>query len=179
MQQGAVFGDAIARIAPRIERIIASPLHRTRATAQFAADRLNVPLETDDALLEIEHGTWNGRMRDEIAANDPERYRLWRERPQDVSFEGGETLRDVMMRWQRFRAALHVDVPTLLVTHDAVVRVALLDITGRPLSDFWAMRAENAAYAHVHVDGSAWTLRDESVSDHLAGMRASIEGQAL
>ena len=67
-------------------------MQRTRATAAFVAERLNLPLETDDALIEIAHGTWEGRMRDEIAANDPVRYADWRERPAEVAFEDGESL---------------------------------------------------------------------------------------
>jgi probable phosphoglycerate mutase len=140
---------------------------------------LNLPLENNDALIEIAHGTWEGRLRDEIAANDPALYATWRERPAEVVFEEGESLRDVAARWQRFRADLVVDRPTLLVTHDAIVRAALLDIAERPLSDFWSIRVENAAYAVVEVEGSRWTLIQESVNDHLAGQRAATESQAL
>jgi probable phosphoglycerate mutase len=154
-------------------------MHRTRATATFVSERLNVPMTTDDALIEIAHGTWEGRMRDEIAANDPERFRTWREDPAAVSFDQGESLADVLGRWRRFRATFAVDEPTLLVTHDAIVRVALLDITQRPLGDFWAMRVENAAYAVVDVDGAAWTLVEDNVNAHLADLRASTETQAL
>ena len=166
-------------IVPPVTRIVTSPMHRTRATATFVSERLNVPMTTDDALLEIAHGTWEGRMRDEIAANDPERFRTWRENPAEVSFDQGESLADVLARWRRFRATFAVDEPTLLVTHDAIVRVALLDITQRPLADFWAMRVENAAYAVVDVDGPAWTLVDDNVNAHLADLRASTETQAL
>jgi broad specificity phosphatase PhoE len=138
-----------------------------------------VPLEIDDALIEIAHGTWEGRLRDEIAANDPTRYATWRERPADAAFEDGESLVDVATRWKRFRTILHIDKPTLLVTHDAIVRVALLDVAQRPLSEFWSTRVENAGYAVVEVDGAAWSLVDESVSAHLAEQRASTESQAL
>jgi broad specificity phosphatase PhoE len=177
--QGIALADAIAAQTPPVTRIVSSPMHRTRATAAFVAERINVPVEADDALIEIAHGTWEGRLRDEIAANDPARYATWRERPADVAFEDGESLADVAARWKRFRAALTVAVPTLLVTHDAIVRVALLDIAERPLSDFWATQVENAGYAVVDVDGTRWTLRDESVSAHLTGRRAAIESQAL
>jgi phosphoserine phosphatase len=179
IQQGFALADAFARAVPPPARIIASPMQRTRATATFVAERLNVPLEFDDALIEIAHGTWEGRLRDEIAANDPARYTTWRERPADVAFEEGESLRDVSERWRRFRAILHIDRPTLLVTHDAIVRVALLDIAQRPLTDFWSTRVENAGYAVVEVEGNAWTLVEESVSVHLAEQRASTESQAL
>lgn len=180
MRQGAALATAFEGIAPRIERIVASPMMRTRTTAGFVAERLNVAVETDDALIEIAHGTWEGRIRDEIAANDPERYRTWRERPAEVAFLEGESLADVVARWRRFRAAFTVEVPTLLVTHDAIVRVALCDISGRPLDDFWQIPVENGAYAIVEVDATgAWTLRTESVADHLAELRAAIEKQAL
>jgi broad specificity phosphatase PhoE len=118
-------------------------------------------------------------LRDEIAATDPARYATWRERPAEVIFEGGESLRDVLARWQRFRASFRTSVPALIVTHDAIVRVALLDIMGRPLDDFWNVRVENAGYAIVEVDGPAWTLVDESVTGHLADLRANAEKQAL
>ncbi len=179
IQQGFTLADAFGSADPPPARIIASPMERTRATATFVAERLNLPLETDDALIEIAHGTWEGRLRDEIAANDPARYATWRERPAEVSFEQGESLRDVAARWARFRAILRVDVPTLLVTHDAIVRAALLDIQHRPLGDFWSIRVENAAYAVVEVEGERWTLVEESVSAHLSNMRAATESQAL
>jgi len=67
----------------------------------------------------------------------------------------------------------------LLVTHDAIVRVALLDIAARPLDEFWQTRVENAGYAIVEIEGSAWTIVDEAVSAHLAGDRADTATQAL
>jgi broad specificity phosphatase PhoE len=179
IQQGFALAEAFAQANPPPARIVASPMQRTRATATFVAERLNLPLETDDALIEIAHGTWEGRLRDEIAANDPARYTTWRERPADVAFEDGETLRDVAARWKRFRGVLRIDAPTLLVTHDAIVRAALLDIAQRPLSDFWSIRVENAAYAVVEVEGDRWTLLEESVNGHLAEQRAETESQAL
>ena len=179
VQQGFALANAFGDVKPTIERIVSSPMGRTRATAQFVAERLNLPLETDDALIEIAHGTWEGRLRDEIAANDAARYTTWRERPHEVSFEEGESLTEVMTRWKRFRASFEVTKPTLLVTHDAIVRIALLDIKGQPLTAFWDTQVENAGYAVVDVDGPAWTLVDESVSAHLADMRATIATQAL
>jgi hypothetical protein len=65
------------------------------------------------------------------------------------------------------------------VTHDAIVRIALLDIAVRPLTAFWETKVENAGYAVVEADGPVWTLVEESVSDHLAGQHAAIESQAL
>ena len=179
VRQGVALAEAFTRIEPRIGRIIASPLLRCSATAKFVADRLNIPLETDDRLLEIAHGTWEGRLREEIAADDPERFRAWKERPGKVGFENGETLENVRSRWHDFAAAFDARVPSLVVTHDAVVRVAILAAASRPLDDLWDVHAENAGFAEFEVTDHHWKLVREDVNDHLAGLRAAIQDQAL
>ena len=161
-------------------RILSSPLLRCTATAQFTASRLALDVETDDRLIEIAHGTWEGRYRDELARNDPVRYRAWREDPAHVAFENGENLTQVSARWNSFAATL-VDAPddVLVVTHDAVVRCALLVAEGRPLDDFWNVRVENAGFATLASDGTRLGVLDECYTEHLRGLRADIGEQAL
>jgi len=161
-----------------LERIVSSPLLRCHATAKFVGDALDLEVETDERLIEIAHGTWEGRLREEIAANDPERYRTWRHDPARVGFEGGETLLDVQARWREFAEHFDASRETLVVTHDAIVRVALLAQTGGPLDDFWKMPVENAGYAVFEVD-RGWRLIEPCVNAHLATSRADIAGQAL
>ena len=162
-----------------IGRVVSSPMGRCTATARAVADRLYLPVETDDRLIEIAHGTWEGRLRDEIAANDPRRYRAWREDPAHVLFDGGESLAQVLDRWRDFAAAFRPGAPALVVTHDAVVRVALLAATGRELGAFWDARVENGAYAVFDAAASGWALVDECVTAHLGALRAPVEDQAL
>jgi probable phosphoglycerate mutase len=163
----------------RVERVVSSPMLRCTATAQPAADRRGVRVETDDRLIEIAHGTWEGRLRDEIAANDPARYRAWREDPANVQFDGGENVTQVLERWRDFAASFRPRAPALVVTHDAVVRVALLDATGRGLDTFWDARVENGAYAVFEIEAQRWSLLEENVTHHLGALRAATEGQAL
>jgi broad specificity phosphatase PhoE len=179
VRQGFALADAFERIEPRIERIVASPLLRCGATAKFVADRLNVALETDDRLLEIAHGTWEGRLRDEIAADDPERFRAWKEHPAGVAFENGETLAQVQQRWLHFAATFPAGAPALVVTHDAVVRVAVLAAQARTLDELWLVNVENAGFAEFEVAAGRWTLVRESANGHLAGLHAATGSQAL
>ena len=176
-RQARALADAIARSA--VARVISSPMLRCVATARPAAERLHVPVETDDRLIEIAHGTWEGRLRDEIAANDPARYRAWREDPAHVQFENGENIGDVLERWRDFAASFAPAAPALIVTHDAVVRVAVVAATTGALDDFWSVRVENGAYAAFDVAGGRWTLIAPNVAGHLGTLRASTEGQAL
>jgi len=167
-------GDAVPA------RVISSPLLRCLATARVTASRLGVDVETDERLIEIAHGTWDGRYRDALAREDPERYQMWRNDPAHVSFERGESLADVLARWRAFaRDAAHATEDTLVLTHDAVVRCALLDLSGRPLADFWATRVENAAFATVEAQNGRLSLIDECEVGHLEGLRAHLTGQAL
>jgi len=179
MQQGFALGNAFTALTPRVGRVVSSPLLRTSATAGFVAERLGLPVEHDDRLLEIAHGTWEGRMRDELTANDPERMRAWKEAPASISFEGGETLADVATRWNDFARTFDARVPALIVTHDAVVRVAILAAQNRALDDLWRVDVENAGYAVFDVHDAQWTLIEQSVTSHLAGLRADVTGQAL
>ncbi len=175
--------QAQALVAPMraagVGRVISSPLMRCVETARPTAAALELTLERDERLIEIAHGTWEDRLREEIAANDPERYHAWRHDPANVAFENGETLGDVVERWNAFAGALHPIVPTLVVTHDAVLRVAIVATTGRGLDRFWDAQVENGAYAVFEVDAGTWTLVDERVNAHLATDRAAVEGQAL
>jgi broad specificity phosphatase PhoE len=185
VRQGIALSEYFVRRLERDEpvpgRVLSSPLLRCTATAQFSATRLDLAVETDERLIEIGHGTWEGRYRDELARNDAERYRQWRGDPAHVSFEGGETLAEVSARWEAFAASLlaQPDEELLVVTHDAVVRVALLALQDRPLADFWEMPVENAAFARIERAGRGLHLVEACHTEHLADLRASVTGQAL
>ncbi|GAC1491145.1 MAG: histidine phosphatase family protein [Vulcanimicrobiaceae bacterium] len=184
VRQGFALADAFAAKLARGDavptRIVSSPLLRCHATARFTASRLGADIETDDRLIEIAHGTWEGRYRDELAANDPLRYRTWREDPAHATFDGGESLVDVLERWRAFARDLATrDEPTLVLTHDAVVRCALVDLQRRPLDEFWQTHVENAAYARLERTSGTLVLVEECVSDHLGALRADVATQAL
>jgi probable phosphoglycerate mutase len=178
VRQGLALAGAFTA-SRSLARVVASPLLRCSATARFSADALDLEVEHDPRLIEIAHGTWEGRLRTEITENDPQRMHTWRQDPANVSFEGGETLLGVVARWDQFARSFAPRGETLVVTHDAVVRVALLHETGRSLDDLWRVPVENAAYAVFEVEDGAWTLVEECVNTHLASLRADIAGQAL
>ena len=175
------FALALARGETVPTRIISSPLVRCSATALVTASRLGLEIESDERLIEIAHGTWDGRYRDEIAASDPERYRIWRQEPERASFEGGERLSDVVARWASFaRHLASIDDDTLVVTHDAVVRCALVALLERPLANFWDVPVENAAYVRGERRGDGTLVAIEPcVTAHLASLRADTAAQAL
>lgn len=162
-----------------LTRIISSPLKRCVDTARAVAGEAKLDVATDPLLLEIAHGRWEGRLRDDLAREDPERYHRWRNQPEAVNFEDGESVAGVLDRWRKFAADFRPGGDTLLVTHDAVIRCALLDRLNRPLSTFWQGRVLNGAYAWFTIENGRWNLRSECVSEHLVGIIADPTRQAL
>ena len=167
-------------LAGRPVRVISSPLRRCRETAVPLAAQLGLPIEIDERLIEIGHGAWEGLLRDEIADRDPERYRAWHTEPASVRFPGGEGLSEVAARWESFAADLAAsEEVAVVVTHDAVVRIALLLLQGRPFDEFWSVAVENAAFARLDRQDGTLRLVTESFTGHLATLRTPIAGQAL
>lgn len=166
---GQAQAQALARaLKDRVGRIISSPLMRCVQTAVPLSVVTGVPIETDRLLLEIAQGQWEGRYRSEIARSQPELYRRWRKHPESIAFKGGESLADVLARWKAFVAAFETaGADTLILTHDVVLRIALLERTGRGLEHYRDLRAPNAAYAEFRVEGTDWELTAPCVSEHL------------
>ena len=141
--QARALGERLREL--RIDRAVASPLARAWRTAELAlGDARAAMLASDDGLLEIAHGSWEGLLAPEIRERDPERARAWRETPDEVLMPGGESLRQVLDRaWpalQRAGQGMGAGDTLLVVAHDAVNRVLLCRILGLPLSNLWRFR---------------------------------------
>ena len=175
--QAQALADALAVVG--VERIVSSPLARCRDTALPLARETSVAVEIDPRLIEIAHGTWEGRLRSEIEHDDPQTMRAWRRHPETVQFAGGESLAQVMERWRTFARSLTDDNVVVVVTHDVLVRLALLDATERPLSHLWEPRVVNGGYAKFGVENGRLRVIDECVDTHLEGLLVSTERQAL
>lgn len=73
--------EAVARLLADLTgcapgwRIIASPLGRTRRTAEIIADALGVAdVEIDPRLIELSWGAWDGRLRSDLEAAYPDAF---------------------------------------------------------------------------------------------------------
>jgi len=142
-RQARLLGERLREL--RIDKAVSSPLSRARRTAQLAlGEEREAMLGTDAGLMEIAHGTWEGLLASEIAAQDPERLRAWRDAPDTVQMPGGESLGQVFERsWhalERAAEGLGDDQALLVVAHDAVNRVLLCRVLGIPMSRLWSFR---------------------------------------
>jgi probable phosphoglycerate mutase len=117
-----LLNELVARDCPASWRLVSSPSGRALATAEAISQRLSLPIELDERLIEIGCGEWEGRLRDEIAHLHPEKFasREW-----FFGAPGGETFEDV---WDRVSAWLADQPPeaerrTIAVSHGVAGRL--------------------------------------------------------
>jgi len=113
--------------------IYTSPLQRCAEVARILAEGRGCPLETRDALRELDFGAFEGRSYDALMREYPELCRRWMEAPTEVAFPGGESF--AVMRTRVLSAAAelrarHANQPIALVTHGGVIRILLAEAGG-------------------------------------------------
>ncbi len=160
-------GNGRARIA-RVARsltgmdvaaVYASPARRAVQSARLLAAGRGLPVETVEALWEVDFGVFEGLTWDEASALDPATCAAWLARPQEVMFPGGEAFEGV---WARAAAAMGVlrarrpGQTLLVVAHAGVNRAILADALGMaPAAAFRIDQAPGAVNVLDWVDGTA------------------------
>jgi probable phosphoglycerate mutase len=139
----------------KIAAIYASPLQRTRESAEILAARLGLPIAFRDDLLELDFGEWTGTTFDAIRA-DP-RWQAWSTQRSLAAIPGGESMREVQ---QRVVAALlelnerHLHETVVLVSHGDVIRAVLLFALGMPLDFYNRIEIGQGSISTINIGAS-------------------------
>lgn len=93
----------LAPLAKRFEDIhvdivYSSPLRRALQTAQAIRNACHASLETDDRLIEIDGGAYQGKRYEELAVLFPESYHAWVNHAGTFEAPDGESMRQVYQR---------------------------------------------------------------------------------
>ena len=150
----------IAAVADRLaeERIAAlcsSPLQRTRETAEILADRLDLPIDYREDVIELDFGEWTGLTFDAVRAD--ERWKLWSTCRSIATVPGGESMRQVQERVVEALFELrqaHPDGTVVVVSHGDVIRAALLFALGMPLDFYSRIEVGLASMSTIRIDNS-------------------------
>lgn len=148
----------IRRVAERlagdgIAALYASPLERTRETAQIVAAGLSLPVVYRDDLLELDFGEWTGLTFDEVRRD--ERWQAWSRHRGIATLPGGETMRAVQQRIVDALVELHAThrrQSVLVVSHGDVIRAALLFALGMPLDFIRRIEVGIASLSSIRID---------------------------
>ncbi len=124
-----------------IERIIASPLLRTRQTAQIVADALGLPVEVMDGFAECGFGDWDGHTFAEVRERWPLELEEWLAST-SVAPPGGESFEACQARVLSARRDLVERYPgerVLVVAHVTPIKVMVAHAVGAPLDSLYRM----------------------------------------
>ena len=180
LKQGELVAAALQNIP--IQAVYASPLSRSYQTAQMCAEFHGLNVSTDDRLLEIKHGTWEGLLAEEIEAKYPDLLKRSRTSVVDVQMPEGECIEDVQRRaMEAFReiAENHPGQTVLIVAHDAVNKAVLCDILEIELSHFWQLKQDNTCINVFEYIEGKWRLVLMNSTLHLGFLFSGIEQKGL
>ena len=122
--------NQVQTIAPLVRAIeidacFCSPMLRCRST--FEILDLNSQCIVDDALKEIDFGTWEGKSFTQVYDEDRETMETWFEQKERFSFPSGESIHSFgcrVTRWvEKLRCTSYANV--LVVSHAGVIRYAI------------------------------------------------------
>ncbi len=148
-----------------LTRVIASPLGRAVGTARPIAERAGLEVETDDRLLDRAYGEFDGTSSEELA----EKYGSLDAAP------GVEPAAEVVARARAVLEELAADPnggPIVVVSHDAVIRRVLDELTPTPTRTEH-VQPRTGCWSLLRHDDRGWELlmadsKDDPVETALA-----------
>ena len=169
MQEGLEQADLVAEECAKLgaDVLIASPLKRTRQTAEAIARTTGLEITFDESWLELSFGTWDGKSIEEVQAEDPDVYQAWLNSSSFAPPEG-ESYDQASVRIEEALEKLVAEHPgkkIIVVTHNGVIKTAAKIAVGGP-SD-----------AVFHMDVTPCSISSISIwpSDGLRALRSFNE----
>jgi len=136
----------------RQTRQLAGPERRALQTAEL----LGLRAEVEPRLADLDYGRWRGTALNDVC---PGQLRAWLTDPARAP-HGGESIAVLIDRVAQWLDSLTSTVlPTIAVTHPAVIRAAILVALGAPPKSFWRLDIAPLSRTVMHCRGHAWTLR--------------------
>ena len=169
MQDGLDQAELVAEEAVKLgaEVLIASPLNRTRQTAEAIARTTGLEIIFDEAWFELSFGSWDGKSIEEVKEQEPDAYQAWLNSTAYAP-GGGESWDQATVRIEEALEKLVAEYPgkkIIVVTHNGVIKTAVRLAIGAP------------AEAVFHVDAAPCSISSISIwpSDGLRAVRSVNE----
>jgi probable phosphoglycerate mutase len=168
-QEGLDQADLVAEEAVKLgaDVLIASPLKRTRQTAEAISRTTGLEITFDESWYELSFGDWDGKSIEEVKEEDPDAYQAWLNSTAYAP-NGGESYDEASVRIEEALEKLVAEHPgkkVIVVTHNGVIKTAIKLAMGAP------------AEAVFHIDASPCSISSISIwpSDGLRAVRSVNE----
>ena len=154
-----------------VDAVYSSDLTRAVLTAEAAARRDHLPIETRPALRELHAGPWEQRFFGNISHEQPELARRFIEDAENWRLEGAETFGEVRIRAlaELKKIAEENEGRTIAVaSHGVTIRCIMSGIMGIPLSDTVHLPIfKNTAVTKLVWDGKSFRVAYMNDASHL------------
>ena len=137
----------------KIAAIYASPLQRTRESAEIVAERLGLPIAFRDDLLELDFGEWTGATFDSIRGHPG--WHAWNTQRSLARIPGGESMREVQHRAVEALVQLtecHPSETVVVVCHGDVIRAMLVFALGMPLDFYNRIEMVQGSISSIQIE---------------------------
>ncbi len=171
-ETGRAQAAAAAAVLTRADRVVSSPLTRTRETAACIAAAAEVEVEVDESFVELDYGEWDERPLTDVT---PEEWAAWRA---DVTWSppGGESLAALGARVRAGLDALAADAAerdVVVVTHVSPVKAAVAWALGVGDETSWRMFVQPASITRIALARGGRSLVAFGEMAHLDGPAVS------
>jgi len=165
LAQAATLADALA--GSGAVRLVASPLLVAQQTARAIAERTGLELETDDALVEIDYGAWDGMALTAVMSDAPD---AWRTDP-TFTPPGGESVAAVATRMVGFVDAHGTaGAPvTIAVSHVTPIKAAVTTALQADPLMAWRMHLDVASITRIGYRNTGHYVASFNETAHLFG----------
>ena len=168
-------------------KAFSSSMNRPYETAQIILqNNKDLKIKKLDALVEISHGLWEGKLESEIREKWPVLLKNWHDKPEKVIMPEGESIKDVSERsieaFDKICLSQKDNDLSLLVAHDAVNKTLICNILGINYSDIWMIKQGNGGITVIDLfkdPDKPPVLSALNITTHLGGIIDSTASGAL
>lgn len=151
--------EQVARVAAEladqpIDALYCAPCQSCHQTAQELARLRDLRVKQLDALKNLDHGLWHGKLIEEVKHHQPKVYRRWQEHPETVCPPEGEPVATAQHRLEAALAKLlkkHKDGTIALVAPEPLASMlrSVLQHTG--LGDLWKVACNSGGWEAIEI----------------------------
>ncbi|MFJ2861554.1 bifunctional RNase H/acid phosphatase [Kitasatospora sp. NPDC087314] len=154
-----------------IQAVVASPMRRTRQTAEIVAARLGLEVRYEDGLREVDFGAWEGLTFAEVQERHPEDLAAWLGSAKAKPTGSTESFTTLTHRAGVARDKIIARYPgrtVLVVSHVSPIKTLVRLALGAPPDALYRMELSAASFCAVqyYADGNA-SLRLLNDTSHL------------
>jgi len=153
-EDGKIDAAALAGNLPNADRWLTAPELRARQTAEA----LGFDAAVEPALRDCDYAAWRGRSFDDVHLREPRAVAAWLRDPAAMPHEG-ESVLGLMQRvadWLLGEQTHHRR--SIVVTHAAIVRAAIVHAIGAPPQSFWRIDIAPLSITRLSGDNNRWNL---------------------